>query len=308
MLSAIGDSMYLYKIADGENIQKITEHKVEREEIIQDLITSNLYGLLQIQLIREYHNISVYGQIDALGLDDDFRPVIIEFKKENKPDVIDQALDYAHWLINNTDSFTQLALDKRRDLFEKTEEETKTPSEIDYKNFRVIIIGKNFTRRQRNAAEVALSNIELIDYRYFKLNEEKILGLDYVSKEPISPREELSIDYYFKGKKKKLRELFDLVEEKLKKSLSEDIELYTRNKRSIGYKTGRRKFIAIYPLSNKLSMGFYFGDKGEEIVDKHQEDIRPHNDGWIYYDINNENDIENAIFIDLLKGAFEYSS
>jgi hypothetical protein len=302
--------MYLYKIGDSNQIEKITEDRTSKEEAIQKLFSSHLYELLQINLVKQYHNISGYGQIDALGLDDDFRPVIIEFKRENKEDVITQALDYAHWLKHNNNSFSQLVIENKNDLFSSEGEEAdKTRSDIDFKNFRIIIIAKDFTRRQINAAEIAHPNIELVDYKYFKLKNEEILGLEYMTKEPSVSREEFDIDYYFKGKNRKLFEIYTKIESKLKEKLPDDsFELYTLNKGNIAYRTGRRRFLRIKPQSVKLAVGFYFGDKSETIMSKYKGRLRSHKSGWIYDDIVNSQQIDEPVFDELLLGAFEISS
>lgn len=302
--------MYLYKIEEGNKIDKINEDRSSKEEDIQKLFCSHLYELLQINLIKEYHNISGYGQIDALGLDDDFRPVIIEFKRANKEDVITQSLDYSHWLKYNNLNFTQLINEKKPDLFKlEGEEKEKTHDDIDFKNFRIIIIAKDFTKRQINAAEMAHPNIELVDYKYFKLKNEVMLGLEYMTKEPPTNREELSVDYYFKGKQGKLLEIYQLITEKLKEKLPEDsYELYTLSKSSIAFKTGRRKFLRIKPQSVKLAVGFYFGDKSSEITSKYKGRIRQHKSGWIYEDITNSQQIQEPMFEELLNAAFQISS
>ena len=303
--------MYLYKIEDSNQIEKITEDRARKEKDIQKLFSSHLYELLQINLVKQYHNISGYGEIDALGLDDDFRPVIIEFKRGNKEDVITQTLDYAHWLKHNNNGFTKLIIENKNDLFSSEGEEAeKNYTDIDFKNFRILIIAKDFTRRQINAAEMAHPNIELVDYKYFKLKNEEILGLEYMTREPSASREEFDIGYYFKGKnKRKLFEVYTKIESKLNEKLPEDsYELYTLSKSSIAYRTGHRKFLRIKPQSVKLAVGFYFGDKSETIMSKYKDRLRSHKSGWVYDDIVSPQQIDEPIFDELLLGAFEISS
>lgn len=305
--------MYLYRIEKKGKIDKIIEHNIGKEEEIQKLIITHLYELFQINPIKEFHKITGHGEIDALGLDDDFRPVIIEFKKRNEKNVISQVLDYAHWLEHYNDEFGQLASKETPNLFKKDDlGEVKSPSDIDFNNYRIVIIAQDFTTRQIHAAETARPNIELVDYTVFKYESETILGLEYLSKEPSFTVEDFGIDHYFKNKNRKLRKIFDKIDKKLKEKLPEDsVELYTKNKKNIAYKTGRRRFIKIRPMSEKLVIGFYLGDKYHDFISEYEDYasvLRRHQSGWVYYDAYDESYIDKPIVNELISSSFEYSS
>jgi len=305
--------MYLYRIDKNDKIEKIVEHHINKEEEVQKRITSHLYEFFQINLIKEFHKTTTgHGEIDALGIDDDNRPVIIEFKRKNKKDVITQSLDYAHWLVNNNEEFAQLVIKENSDLLKIDDDgDDKSLAKIDFKNYRILIIAQDFTTRQIHATEMAHPNIELVDYTIFKHGEESILGLEYLSKES-SISKEFDINHYFKNKNQKFLKIFQSIENKLKKNLPEDsYELYTKNEKNIAYKTGRRRFIKIRPRRSKLVVGFYLGDKYNDIMVQYKEykdELRQQKSGWVYYDIYDESYANKPIFNELLLSSHEYSS
>jgi RecB family endonuclease NucS len=49
------------------------------------------------------------GRIDSLGLDQDGYPTIIEYKRSNKDNVINQGLFYLDWLVDHKGDFTLAA-------------------------------------------------------------------------------------------------------------------------------------------------------------------------------------------------------
>ena len=158
---------------------------------------------------------------------------------------------------------------------------------------------------------MAHPNIELVDYTIFKREKESILGLEFLSKEPSLTRE-FDINHYFKNINHKFLEMFNIIENKLKEKLPEDsYELYIKNEKNIAYKTGRRRFIKIRPRQRKLVVGFYLGDRYNDIMDKYKEfknELRRHKSGWVYYDMFDENYIKKPIFDELLLSSYEYSN
>lgn len=76
------------------------------EAEIQKIFEENLGNLEEgLELISSFYPIPPAGEIDALAIDEDRRPVIIEFKKPkaSEKDALIQSLDYLVWCRNNFD-------------------------------------------------------------------------------------------------------------------------------------------------------------------------------------------------------------
>ena len=96
------------------------------------------------------------GRIDTLGIDQDGTPVIIEYKKRAKENVINQGLFYLDWLVDHKGDFT-LAAQKQlgKDI------------EIDWSSPRLILVAESFSEYDKYAVNRIGANIQLWTYRKY---------------------------------------------------------------------------------------------------------------------------------------------
>jgi predicted transport protein len=164
------------------------------EKPLQSLIERNLEPLLGIKfLASEYSTGKTHaGRIDSLGLDENFCPVILEYKRSVGENVINQGLFYLDWLMDHQAEFELLVM---RNLGVGASET------IDWTAPRVVCIASDFTKYDAHAVQQIKRNIELIRYRLFGdellLLEQASVGSAVVNKNVISkavlPPKEVSV-------------------------------------------------------------------------------------------------------------------
>jgi predicted transport protein len=130
------------------------------EKPLQNLIEANLESLLGIRfLATEYSTGKTHaGRIDTLGIDENDCPVIIEYKRSSRENIINQGLFYLDWLMDHQAEFKLLVLER----FGKT-----SAAAIDWAAPRLICIAADFTKYDSHAVQQMDRNIELIRYRQF---------------------------------------------------------------------------------------------------------------------------------------------
>ncbi|PHN94446.1 DUF91 domain-containing protein [Maribacter sp. 6B07] len=152
----------LYSIKDGVASSKTpVDFKFERQ--IQSLCERNLDTFFGIHfLASEYSTGNKHkGRIDSLGIDENYCPVIIEYKLDSKENVINQGLFYLDWLMDHQANFELLCMKKNA---------LPSGKEVDWTNPRLLCIAKDFTRYDDYAIGQINRNIELIRYRVFDGN------------------------------------------------------------------------------------------------------------------------------------------
>lgn len=89
--------MPLSKI-QNDNVTKINTKQLDLEKKLQFLFERNLETILNIHLLAHEYATSFGGRIDTLGIDKDGSPVIIEYKKSQNNNVINQGLSNRSFL------------------------------------------------------------------------------------------------------------------------------------------------------------------------------------------------------------------
>ena len=135
---------------------KIPPLKVGREKDIQLLFQDNLNEILNIQFLASEYSTSFGGRIDTLGIDNNGSPVILEYKKNQNENVINQGLSYLRWLLDHKADF-EVLLQKRRITIK-----------IDWNSPRVICIAESYNKFDLDTAELLPFNIELLKYRIYE--------------------------------------------------------------------------------------------------------------------------------------------
>lgn len=96
--------------------------------------------------------------MDSLGIDENYSPVIFEYKRAINENVINQGLFYLDWLMDHRGDFTMLVLQKCGE---------EAASSIDWRNPRLICVASGFTKFDEHAVQQMNRSIELVRYRDF---------------------------------------------------------------------------------------------------------------------------------------------
>ncbi len=154
--------MALFKI-NGSAIKKLTAKELDLEKRLQELFENNLEEILNIVFLAHEYSTSFGGRIDTLGIDKNGSPCIIEYKKNQNDNVINQGLSYLRWLLDHRADFEILCQSKKVDI------------EIDWDSPRVICIAESYNKFDLDTADILPINIELLRYRIY---DEDILYLE----------------------------------------------------------------------------------------------------------------------------------
>src|SRR3989344_5686400 len=154
--------MALFKI-NGSAIKKLTAKELDLEKHLQELFENNLEEILSIVFLAHEYSTSFGGRIDTLGIDKNGSPCIIEYKKNQNDNVINQGLSYLRWLLDHKADFEILCQSKKINI------------EIDWDSPRVICVAENYNKFDLDTADILPINIELLRYRIY---DENILYLE----------------------------------------------------------------------------------------------------------------------------------
>ncbi len=152
-------NLKLFKL-NNNKAEELTAVSFALEKPLQTLIEHNLEEIFGIKfLAKEYSTGKEHrGRIDTLGIDEDNCPVIIEYKRSESENVINQGLFYLDWLMDHKAAFELLVLKKLgKDHIE----------EIEWSAPRLLCIANNFKKYDEHAVKQINRNIELIRYRKF---------------------------------------------------------------------------------------------------------------------------------------------
>ena len=142
-------------------LKKLNSFTATKEKDIQSLIEHNLLEVLDMHFLATEYVTTFGGRIDTLGVDRNGAPVIIEYKRNQNDNVINQGLSYLRWLqAQKVEFFEMLVLKKLGEDFSKS-------LNIDWKNPRVICIAQSYNKFDIDTVEVIPMRIELFKYRYY---------------------------------------------------------------------------------------------------------------------------------------------
>lgn len=140
----------------GSSCHPIEPWLAPLEGDLQHLFESNLQTLLGVALIaREFDTGS--GRMDTLAIDADRCPVIIEYKRSEKSNIINQALCYQAWLVSHKAEFEKQCFQKYG----------IAPEHVDWSGLRLICIAADFNSYDISAIEHIKANIDLVSYRLY---------------------------------------------------------------------------------------------------------------------------------------------
>ncbi len=150
--------MPLFQI-DGTKLSLTRPSNFNQEKNIQTLIERNLETVFNCRFIAsEFPTGSEHaGRIDTLALSEDNNPVIIEYKKVESSELINQSLYYLSWIKDHRGDF-QIVANKK----------LGNNVEIDWSDIRVICIAPGYKKYDLHAVQMMGANIELWQYRLFE--------------------------------------------------------------------------------------------------------------------------------------------
>ena len=128
------------------------------EKDLQTLIERNLESVFGCRFVATEFPTGVQhaGRIDTLALSEDNNPVIIEYKKVESSELVNQSLFYLAWIQDHRGDFEIAA---QKSLGNKVE--------VDWSDIRVICLAPNYKRYDLHAVQVMGANLELWTYRVF---------------------------------------------------------------------------------------------------------------------------------------------
>lgn len=150
--------MPLFQINEQRlRIVKPTNFPLERD--LQRLIENSLETVFNCRFIASEFptGIQQAGRIDTLALSEDNNPVIIEYKKVESSELINQSLYYLSWIQDHRGDFT-IAVNRK----------LGHPAEIDWDAVRVICLAPGYKKYDLHAVKMMGANIELWQYRLFE--------------------------------------------------------------------------------------------------------------------------------------------
>jgi len=230
--------MALFKI-NNSAVKKLVARDLDLERNLQELFEANLEEILNIVFLAHEYSTSFGGRIDTLGIDKNGSPCIIEYKKNQNDNVINQGLSYLRWLLDHKADFEILCQNKKVDI------------EIDWDSPRVICIAESYNKFDLDTADILPINVELLRYRIYdenilyvepenyqkvRISTSGIVKKAKQGKEKIERLQKIySIDDHLAGFNKQAVNLFQALREKIL-SLDENI-IEEAKAKYIAYKT-----------------------------------------------------------------------
>jgi predicted transport protein len=142
----------------GNKLLPVEQKNFSLEKELQTLIESNLGAVFNCRFVASEFSTGAQhaGRIDSLALSEEDNPVIIEYKKVESSELINQSLFYLYWIQDHKGDF-EIAVQKA----------LGNCVQVDWSDVRVICIAPNYKKYDLHAVQVMGANIELWKYRLF---------------------------------------------------------------------------------------------------------------------------------------------
>jgi predicted transport protein len=165
--------MPLYRITE-QKLSPLNQTPIAKEKDLQRLVEANLFELLDVYFLETEYSTTSGGRIDTLGVDRNGAPVIIEYKRNQNDNVINQSLSYRKWLTAQKPEFFEMLMMK------KLSEDVVSSTGLDWKRPRIICIAENFSKYDTDTADVISSvfRVELMKYRAYEGNIFELLSIE----------------------------------------------------------------------------------------------------------------------------------
>jgi len=145
----------LFSVQNG--VSELPSTSVTLEKELQILIENNMPTFFGVTFLKSEFQIT-NGRIDSLGIDENYCPVIFEYKRSVNENVINQGLFYLDWLLDHKADFKLLVMEVLG---------VDNANEIDWSIPCVICIASDFTKFDEHAVNQMQRNIKLVRYKKF---------------------------------------------------------------------------------------------------------------------------------------------
>jgi len=284
----------LFRVTNG-SAEELLGQPVKLEKKLQTLIEKHLETFLHVRFVAsEYSTGKTHaGRIDTLGIDENFCPTIIEYKRNSNANVINQGLFYLDWLMDHKAELEQLV---------QKQFGQEAVDQLDWSAPRLLCIAEDFTRYDIHAIQQINRNIELIRYTFFG-NDLLLLDLvNVVSAEPEDDGEGKSgggyktQEEYLAQAAPQLKELYEAVCDHVL-DLGDDVQIkflkwYIACKRMKNFAT-----VQLQTQKNSLLMWLPLNPDEVALEDGFSRDVRGvghHGTGDIELTIRSLGDLEKA--------------
>lgn len=199
----------LFDISSG--VKPLKGGGVTLEKELQTVIEKNMETFFGVTFLASEYVTTNGGRMDSLGIDENFCPVIFEYKRSKNENVINQGLFYLDWLLEHKDSFKVLVIEKLG---------METASKIDWTMPRVICIAGDFNRYDESAINQMNRNITLIRYKKF---EDNLLMFEQLNQNVVKPLDDTVV---VENQEEKKRHFYKTFSEKLSDADDNIVSLY----------------------------------------------------------------------------------
>ncbi len=138
-------------------VKELDSSEVLLEKELQILIENNMEQFFGVRFLKSEYTITS-GRMDSIGIDENYSPVIFEYKRSVNENVINQGLFYLDWLLDHKADYKLLVIEKYG---------MEMANKIDWSVPCVICIASDFTRYDIHAVNQMQRNIKLIKYRKY---------------------------------------------------------------------------------------------------------------------------------------------
>ncbi len=250
--------MPLYQMKQ-QKTQQIKPSSFKNEKELQNLFESNLEDLLGVRFVASEFTTGdrQRGRIDTLGIDQDGTPVIIEYKKTAKENVINQGLFYLDWLVDHKGDFTLAA-----------QEQLGKDIEMDWSSPRLILVAESFSEYDKYAVNRIGANIQLWTNRKYGTDflfldsifatisqkaskKDKVESKGEVKNEQVEEDIIYTLEDHLSEKSDQTKALFEALQERIF-LLNDDSDIIEKpNKMYVSYKHGKN-FCEVQIQANRL--------------------------------------------------------
>ncbi len=304
--------MPLFQI-EGQKLQSAELVNFRNEKELQFLVEKNLGTVFNCRFIAtEYPTGPVHsGRIDTLALSEDNNTVIIEYKKVESSDLVNQSLFYLSWLDDHRGDFEVAAT-----------KQLGNESEVDWSEIRVICIAPGYKKYDLHAVKMMGANIELWQYKLFNgktlyfeqvfgryafdstssLDQKKIVQIEAGKKAAITRSTgQYTFNQHMDGVSETIKVLTLNLRDRIL-AISEHIEEVPK-KHYIAYKVSQN-FVCLGIKQNELVLYLKLNPKKITIA-KNMRDVTDisHYPGKLELRVQSEDDIEQAV--GLVQQAYE---
>lgn len=162
-------------------IEELPSGNVTLEKDLQTVIESNMPNFFGVTFLATEYITNNGGRMDSIGIDENYCPVIFEYKRSQNENVINQGLFYLDWLLSHKDSFKVLVIEKLG---------LEVAAKIDWTMPRVICVAGDFNKYDESAINQMNRNISLIRYKKFG---ENLLMLEQLNQNVVKPLEDVEV-------------------------------------------------------------------------------------------------------------------